>query len=365
MIIMDVKLDNFYCFKNFHMNMSYPKKIVATTIADEYLLDRPNFRYKKVNILMGNNATGKTTLGKIIMLFTNYFKDESYARFLSAICDKQKAAFMTIDFVSNLKLYRFHMLIEPDPGVGNENRNVEVNVSYVEIGMRDNYETCAEKLNQQGKEVDIKKINAGGWSFSYPEDAWKNTTYITLEKESKYLVILEEILKTLDPSIKKIVEIDEIQNTYAIQFADYSVIIKEGKILDTEKLSSGTKAGLEISYIITSLICEMHELYYCDELFSYVSSEVEKACLTIIIEKLKGDKQLFFTTHNTDLLDMQLPKHAFTFFKKDTQNDNLPIVCVNAADYLKRNTDSLKHAVENDLFSIAPELSNLYGILEM
>ena len=28
MIIMDLKIDNFLAFKNFHMNLSYPKKIV-------------------------------------------------------------------------------------------------------------------------------------------------------------------------------------------------------------------------------------------------------------------------------------------------------------------------------------------------
>ena len=28
MIIMDLKIDNFLAFKNFHMNMAYPKKIV-------------------------------------------------------------------------------------------------------------------------------------------------------------------------------------------------------------------------------------------------------------------------------------------------------------------------------------------------
>lgn len=28
MIVMDVKINNFYAFKDFHMNMSYPKKIV-------------------------------------------------------------------------------------------------------------------------------------------------------------------------------------------------------------------------------------------------------------------------------------------------------------------------------------------------
>ena len=52
MLIMDIKIDNLYAFKNFHMNMSYPKKIVDSTIPEEYLHDRPNFRYKKLNIIM-------------------------------------------------------------------------------------------------------------------------------------------------------------------------------------------------------------------------------------------------------------------------------------------------------------------------
>ena len=65
MLIMDIKIDNLYAFKNFHMNMSYPKKIVDSTIPEEYLHDRPNFRYKKLNIIMGGNATGKTSLGKV------------------------------------------------------------------------------------------------------------------------------------------------------------------------------------------------------------------------------------------------------------------------------------------------------------
>ena len=57
MIIMDLKIDNFLAFKNFHMNMAYPKKIVNSYIPNEHLKDRSNFRYKKVNILMGSNAT--------------------------------------------------------------------------------------------------------------------------------------------------------------------------------------------------------------------------------------------------------------------------------------------------------------------
>ena len=53
MIIMRLKIHNFFAFKNFEMNMSYPKKIVDSYIEKEYLKDRGNFRYKKINILMG------------------------------------------------------------------------------------------------------------------------------------------------------------------------------------------------------------------------------------------------------------------------------------------------------------------------
>ena len=66
MVIMDVKFDNFYAFRNFHMNMAYPKKILHSYIENEFLEGYPNFRYKKVNIIMGANASGKTSLGKML-----------------------------------------------------------------------------------------------------------------------------------------------------------------------------------------------------------------------------------------------------------------------------------------------------------
>ena len=57
MIIMRVKADNILCFNDFEINMSYPKKIVNSPVENEWLSERTNFRYKKVNILMGGNAT--------------------------------------------------------------------------------------------------------------------------------------------------------------------------------------------------------------------------------------------------------------------------------------------------------------------
>ena len=79
MVVLDVRLDNFYAFQNFHMNLTYPKKIVGSSIKDEHLPDRPNFRYKKVNIIMGANASGKTTLGHMFRSIFNFIvKNQDY-----------------------------------------------------------------------------------------------------------------------------------------------------------------------------------------------------------------------------------------------------------------------------------------------
>ena len=62
MIIMDLKANNLLAFKDFEVYFSYPKKIVDSYIENEHLKDHPNFRYKKVNIIMGANASGKTSI---------------------------------------------------------------------------------------------------------------------------------------------------------------------------------------------------------------------------------------------------------------------------------------------------------------
>lgn len=365
MVIMDIKADNLYSFKNFHLNMSYPKKIVDSTINQEYLEDRPNFRYRKVNIIMGENATGKTSLGKLLMLFLNYFTDGTYKRFTNIIHDTSKTAQLIIDFVTALNvLYRFELKIEPMHDNYSE-ENVHINFYYTPINVKDNYEMCAKRIDEADcYETTYDKINTSGWHFSYPKDAWTDKKKIDFVDNDKYLHVLEQVLKTLDTSIKEVIKVKELDNTYAIKYDRYSVLIKDGEITNAEYLSSGTKAGIDIAYTLTALICDWHDFYYCDERFSYVNSDVEKACLSIMIDKLVGRKQLFFTTHNTDVLDMQLPKHSFIFLKKDINNSENPIKCINASYYLKRNTDSLKHAVENDLFCTVPELHRLYEILD-
>ena len=61
---------------------------------------------------------------------------------------------------------------------------------------------------------------------------------------------------------------------------------------------------------------------------------------------------------------MDLPKHSYAFLRRDELDDNR-ISCVYASAYLKKNTDSLKNAVENDLFSSAPNVDQIFSIKDI
>ena len=97
MVLLDVKLDNFLLFNDFSMQRSYPKKPVGSAIADEHLKDRPNFRYKKLIVLMGATATGKTALGKVLMGAFNFIAKREYALIAELIEDPQKDARFSMD----------------------------------------------------------------------------------------------------------------------------------------------------------------------------------------------------------------------------------------------------------------------------
>ena len=68
---------------------------------------------------------------------------------------------------------------------------------------------------------------------------------------------------------------------------------------------------------------------------------------------------MIFTTHNTDMLDLNLPKHSFAFLRKVAEDGDYHINVTYASDILKRNTDSVRNAVENDMFKSLPDDSLL------
>ncbi len=355
MILLNIKLDNIYGFHDFEMNFTYPKKIVGSIIEEEHLAGRPNFRYKKAVVLMGANATGKTSLGRALQGIINFINGNLSA--LDSLGLKNQPASFQIDFVNHgFTLYRF--LVEIEWHTQNM-RLFSIEFYSAEIGVKDSYETAAEKLmpHKWDNLSDLPEIvGEGNYTFSSPDT--KPAVNASDIDQALLLKTLRAVIGTLDPTLSDVSLSKDLRNTFIIRRGDEEIIIQDGKLLNRESLSSGTAEGVDISLFLAKLLAGQNGLYYCDEHFSYIQSDIEKRLFGLMLEHLGPNEQLIFTTHNTDMLDLNLPKHCFAFLKKRKEDDYRTTVTW-ASAFLKRNTDSLRHAVENDVFSSLPDESLL------
>ena len=134
--------------------------------------------------------------------------------------------------------------------------------------------------------------------------------------------------------------------------------------MNREVLSSGTAEGIDVAAFLASMLAKNKTFYYCDEHFSYIQSDIEKRIFGLMLDRIKNNEQLIFTTHNTDMLDLNLPKHSYMFLRKRIENSECRVTAISASDILKRNTDSIRYAVENDVFGSLPD-DSLLDELEM
>ncbi len=360
MIVLNMKLNNIYGFSNFTIDFSYPKKIVNSLIEDEFLEDRPNFRYKKAVILMGANATGKTSLGKALLCIVNFINSGDSAS-LNLLALSDSIASFQIDFVNEgCMLHRLNgELTETEDG-----NDIKVKYFCAEILPRDSYEMCRERLKLcEAKDyADIcGRIGKIDYTFSCPDI--KPTAKVSKIKKSLALKILKAVIGTLDPTLTDVSVSKDLRNSFIIRRNNEEIIIQDGKLLNRDSLSSGTAEGVDISFFLALLMAERDGFYYCDEHFSYIQSDIEKRIFGLMLEHLGRSGQLVFTTHNTDMLDLNLPKHCFAFLRKKKEEGYN--VCVTyASDILKRSTDSIRCAADNDVFLSLPDES-LLDELEM
>ncbi len=375
MVILNLKIDNFLLFSDFSMNLSYPKKPVNSSIVDENLADRPNFRYKKLVVLMGANATGKTALGKTLMGIFCFIARREYSLISDLIEDTTKDALFSIDmaFDDNC-LYRVDAVFRARKKKKAELKSddIEVSVRKEKILKNDSYERCVERLiNNPPMEFDnyiqaLESIPFITWKFELRFIDTGFQRVIDPGDPKLYTSVLEETLKALDPRIEQVEKINDkdSDNTFIIHLKNHSVLIKDGIVVEKEKLSSGTADGVGIAELITSLKVRANDFIYCDEKFAHVHSAAETAFLALMVDSIGDNQQLFFTTHNTDVLDMNLPFHSYAFLRRDVYDEN-KINCVYASEYLKKNNVSLKNAVENDLFGTNPDTDPIYNINEL
>lgn len=357
MIVLNVILKNILGFSDFNINFSYPKKIVNSIIENEHLAGRPNFRYKKVVLLMGANATGKTSLGKALAKIFKYVNTGNTALLLELV-EQNAIGTFSVDFVNDgYVLHRFEGRIETATAA------VELRHCSAVIDEKDSYEKCVAKFGEKSilPNAEVKTLREVfgelNYRFAYPEI--ESTLNLSGVKKETLLRALRAVIGTLDPTLTDVSESKDLRDSFIIRRKGTEIIIQDGKLLNRDVLSSGTAEGVDIAIFLAAIMSEANSFYYCDEHFSYVQTDIEKRIFGIMVDCLKENEQLIFTTHNTDMLDLNLPKHSFAFLRKTVEDGEATVSVIFASDILKRNTDSIRCAVENDVFASLPNESLL------
>ncbi len=314
---------------------------------------------------MGANASGKTVVGKLMMDILNFIENPIAENLTESISNRKEKAYFEIDFVlEGEALYR--VLFEYHEG-----HQAKIEIFEKKLTKKDSYELAIKEYKRIRQGIigldsedspelffdlyqNLSLFNQRlKWHFTFPNE---NVSYF----KDIDLKVLNVVLKSFDPSIKEVKLSTESEGVYIIVFKnEYKLFIQDGQVIKGNILSSGTQEGISIAHAISGLKADKSRPYYIDEKFSHAQSDLEVNILNLMIDLLRKDSQLFFTTHNTDILEMNLPVHSYTFLKKE---DNIEVIYPSKT--LKRNDGSLVNAVKNDLFNTIPNTDYLYEILD-
>ena len=229
------------------------------------------------------------------------------------------------------------------------------------IGINDTYEKAVDKLklidfesNMMIPDLFRNVFGEIECSFALLDESNKEHNTSDINQEL-FLSVLKAVIGTLDPTLTDISVLEGVEDSYVIRRNGQEIILQKGKLLGGEFLSSGTLKGIDIAILMAKIISNNNGFYYCDEHFSYVQTDLEKRLFGIMLEYLGDNEQLIFTTHNSDMMDLNLPKHTYAFLSKKKEDNEYIIRMKYASDVLKRNTDSVRFACENDVFSSIPD----------
>lgn len=378
-------------FKDATLDLTYPRKLNNSTIEHEWLTEFPNIRYKRVCILSGANASGKTALGKALCMINNYLDGKSInqenswldiANLPENMLFKKKPALFSVEFVTpdtgdlhfleakfdrdelTEETYKAIRLHKNSPYTNESTRlQLSAPLSHYRKGKNDHGITNPGFTSVAHSTGNLKIIPA--WRYQFSTKSLNDRYYLP----SKNTKILKSFLCAFDPSIKNVTFIDK--DSHRIEFYNKdTILIDGGKISKPDRLSRGTNEAIEIAMFYEDMRARRDQVisentgngktYYLDEMLAYSHSEVEQSILNLLIETLPKNSQLFYTTHNYDILEMNLPAHSYTFLRKSKYSEFVQPEKMGH----NQNDRSLLGYVKNDVFGTLPNLDPINDLLQ-
>ena len=369
MIILNLKLDHILGFNQFEVNFSYPRKLGRSIIEGECLKGIPSFRYKKLNVFVGSNASGKTSLIRAIWTILSFLRNKNGEDLKKIVNCNYDSSYIAVDYVlGDANDYRLYRLVFKTKNNGRNDFDCSLTHSMIALKQGDSYEKVKDYLDKPYEIVSsLREVNNNensfvGWHMVLPctEENFDEIHFakcLTKRENDDYMATLNAVMQTLDPAIRGIKKSQDARDAVVIDYGHNERIIAQAgnKLTELRRLSSGTKYGFNITNTLFAIKHHLNGLYLIDEQFSYVNSDIEASLLAKMVELLGDDEQLFFTTHNQRILAMGFPFHSFYFMKKEVFDGESEISVSCASEFENRNNVSPFNMYENDMFGCAPK----------
>lgn len=328
-------------FRNAQVDFTCPDHIEESLLENEYLEDYPQIRFKRVCIIIGSNAAGKTTLGRLMCLVNNYLSGVPVKRIAESIYDRSRPAVVDVLYVvpalEKLRRLRVEMdvaglrretLWETPLCKSKELKALEEDMEAkgpVFDWMRSDKKSGVEMLpvfsraHLSGWQLDKN----AGWRYIFNEMDISSQNPVTNLLD---LYLLGQVLRTLDPSIYSVEPSRDKSNACVIVFTNGDrVIVENDQVhqVDRLRLSRGVLEAIKVASLMASIArCaddapQRSNTFFLDEKMAHFHTDMEKSVLSMMIKRLGRYSQLFYTTRNHDMLNMALPNHNYLFMRKN------------------------------------------------
>ncbi|MBQ8023904.1 MAG: ATP-binding protein [Succinivibrio sp.] len=390
MILTEIRINNLYCFDDFYVDFSYPRKVIESTIDYEFLEERPKFNIKRFCVIMGTNSSGKTALGKVLFGIENFIVRKELSDYLkTGISDNKKDASIEVKFVttSDLKFHSLNLDFSSDSVFPIK----ALTYKAVPILQNDSCLSCKKRIDAVSQDIRSKKytyissvkdsiMNAYD-AFSkieFASDSWDFRLGNNLDCHEDLCNkeyhpsrnLLERIIKTYDQSVNNVTTITaSTKGTvegYLVEFenGDTVRLNKRAEVFpeDHARLSKGTSEALNLVTFIANILKQGSDscTYYLDDSLSSTDSEIEKDLINLMISKLKNSSQLFYTTHNNEFLTLNIPTHSFLFLSK---KGNFVEAFQPEKMSFNKNDRTLFSYAKNNMFGTVPDTDGILEIL--
>ena len=377
MIILRIACDNLYMFKNFDLDFTYNRSIEHYLAYNDTLFSGSHIKVRKNFIVMGANSTGKTTFGKLLCLIVNYVcgrnLDESIFRLNDMRYNKDKDAYFEVEFVLDKTAYLLKAVFNKYGLKHEELSQKKIYKSYNISILRQRlynstpisvYDANVEKVNVgfssfaffANRVSEVRKLSDKiGYIFRFSEFASNSVNY----RQNIDIDFIAKLLPKIDTSVKQVTRVysetgTPDSNSYKIVFKNgETLLIANGDLLGCPKrLSHGTFEAINFITILNAIRSKGKRIIYIDEQLAHLHPELEAYFAYKSFIMKSPDMQVFFTTHNTELFELNLPMNSFIFFRRNEHGENEAIF---PSDVLNKNDRSLRSYYENDRFGTLPD----------